>query len=132
MSNSLLYTLNTNTQALAIGSQIDLGSIVRRYGQNINLSGDSILVKGGGYYNVSADVTITGTTAGTTTVNLVKDGTVIASSPVTVAVGAVVTIPVQAVVREIGCCRDNTSNLTFVLTGTAETVNQISVVVEKI
>lgn len=134
MSKSAIYTANTNAQALAAGSIINLGSIIRRFGQNINLASNNIAVSGAGYYKVNADITITGTTAGTVSVNMLKDGTQVvgATSSVSVAVGDVVTIPLQALVREYGCCCDNNSNLTFVLSGTAETVSNITVTVEKI
>lgn len=131
MSKSAIYTVNTNAQALAVGSVIDPGSVIRRYGQNIRLEGDDIRVSGSGYYKVTADVTITGTTAGTVTVSLLKDGTAISNSSITVASGAVATIPILAIIREYGCCCDNTSTLSFVLSGTAETVSGINVIVEK-
>lgn len=132
MSKSAIYTVNANTQALAVGSVISLGSVQRRFGQNITLDGNNIRICGAGYYDVEGVITITGTSAGTVGISLVKDGTVISTSNVSVAVGDVVTIPIQALVREYGCCCDNSSNLTFVLTTTAETVSYISVTVEKI
>lgn len=132
MAKSALYTLNSATQALAVGSIINPGSIVRRFGQNVNLTGNGIGVAGAGYYNIDAVITITGTTAGTVGISIYKDGTEIATSQVSVAVGDIVTIPVQALIREYGCCCNNNSNITFVLTGTAETVSSISVIVEKI
>lgn len=134
MSKSAIYTVNTNTQALAAGATVALGNVVRRYGQNITLNGNSINITGAGYYKVTADVTITGTTAGTVGISLLKDGVAVsgATSNVSVAVGDVATIPILALIREYGCCCDNNSNLTFVLITTAETVSNISVVVEKI
>lgn len=131
MAKSAIYTLNTNAQALAVGSVIDLGSVIRRFGQNVTLENNTIRVAGSGYYKIDAVVVATATNAGTFNVSLVKDDTVIATASETVAAGAVVTFPLQALIREYGCCCNNTSNLNFVLTGTAETVSSISVIVEK-
>ena len=133
MSKSAIYTQNSTTQALAVGSTISLGSILRRFGANLNLSGNnSIVVCGGGYYSVNATITLVGTTAGTATVSLFKDGVEYVTSSVSLAVGDVVTIPLTALIREFGCCCDNNSNLTFVLGGVAESISNISVVAERI
>lgn len=129
-----LYTVNTNAQALTIGSAISPGSIVRRFGQNVNLNNDSIVISGAGYYDVSAAVTITATTAGTVTVSLTKDDSVVPGAVASslVAQGDIVTVPINALVREFGCCCDNTSNLKFVVGGAGETISNIAIVVERI
>lgn len=132
MAKSAIYTLNTNAQALAVGSVINLGSIIRRFGQNINLDNNTIHIAGAGYYKISSDITVTATANGTFNISMVKDGTVIATTTETVASGAVVTIPLQALIREYGCCCNNSSNITFIITGTAETVSAIDVIVEKL
>lgn len=131
MSKSLIYTDNETNQVTAVGSTIALGNVIRRFGQNLKLNGNAINICGGGYYTVDANVTIVGTTAGTATISLVKDGVVYASRSATLAVGDTVVIPMDVVIREFGCCCDNNSNLTFVLEGTAQTISQISVVVVK-
>lgn len=130
---SAIYTANTSTQALAVGSEINLGNIIRRFGSNVNLVGNSISITGAGYYDVSASFTITATTGGTVVVSLLKDGVAIPGAVATavVAQGAIVTLPINALVREFCCC-DSTSSLTFVITGTAESVTNASVVVERI
>lgn len=132
MASSAIYTTNNNAQVLAINNTINLGSVQRRYGKNISLNGNSIRICGAGYYNVSANVTITGTTAGTVGISLNKDGVTLNTTNVSVAVDDVVTVPIQALVREYGCCCDNTSEISFVLTTTAETVSNINVIVEKL
>lgn len=132
MAKSALYTVNNNAQALAVGSVIDLGSVVRRFGQNITLENNIIRVAGSGYYRVDAVVVVTATNAGTFNVSLLKDDTVVATVSETVAAGVLVTFPLQALIREYGCCCNDTSNLSFVITGTAETVSGINVIVEKL
>lgn len=134
MSKSAMYTSNTTTQALAVGEPISLGSVIRRFGPNIKLNGESISVNGGGYYVVDASFTVTATTAGTVTITLLKDNVAVqgAVASASVAVGDVVTMSIDAIIREYGCCCDNNSVLTFVLGGTAESITNASVVVEKI
>lgn len=131
MSRSVIYTENLSVQALPAGAIIDLGNIVRRYGCNLNLVGDAINLKGSGYYKVDINVTLTGTTAGTATLGLYKDGNLYTSRSVSLAAGDVVTVPIDTLIREFGCCYDNSSNLTLVLGGFAETVSYVSVVVVK-
>lgn len=133
MARSLIYTSNETVQALAVGSTIDLGNVVRRFGQNIKLNGNAINISGAGYYKVSANITFTGTTAGVATVTMLKDGVPYtgATRSESLAVGDLTVVPLDVVVREYGCCADNNSNLTFVLGGTAETISDITVVVTK-
>jgi len=134
MSKSAIYTSNNATQALALGSNIGLGNIIRRFGCNCNLNGDAINVNGAGYYDIDANFIINGTNAGTATISLLKDGVLVpgAIASATIAVGDVATLGINALVREYGCCANNNSNLTFVLSGTAETISNASVVVEKV
>jgi len=133
---SAMYTANTTNQTLTAGSTVDLGSIIRRFGQNINLNGDDINVSGAGYYDINAEFVLTGTatSAATTTITLMKDGVGVqgATTSVSMAAGDVVTVGINALVREYGCCCDNNSNLSFLISGTGAIVNNASVVVEKV
>jgi len=131
MSKSLIYTENTTVQALAAGATISLGNVIRRYGQNIKLNGNAINICGAGYYNVDANVTVTGTNEGTVTISLLKDNVEYTTRTATVAVGDIIVIPLNAVIREYGCCANNNSNITFVLGGVAESITDISIVVTK-
>lgn len=134
MSKSAIYTSNTSAQALAVGSTISLGTIIRRFGQNVRLSGDAIYISGAGYYDIDASFTVTATNAGTVEIYAMKDNVAIpgAIASVSLAVGDVATISINALVREFGCCADNNSPITFVIGGTAETITNASVVVERI
>lgn len=127
----MIFTENNATQELAVGSVIELGNVIRKFGQNLKLNGNAINVCGGGYYKVSANITLIGTTAGSTTITLLKDGVPYTTRTVYLAVGSNLVVPLDTEIREFGCCADNNSNLTFVLGGTAETVSQISVVFKK-
>ena len=131
MSKSLIYTSTNAVQPLAVGATIDLGNVIRRFGPNIRLNGNAININGAGYYKISADIELTGTTEGTATISMLKDGVVEAIRRVSLTVGAIKNVPLQAVIREFGCCANNNSNITFVLGGVAESVTEMSVIVTK-
>lgn len=128
MANSLIYTDNNTVQELAVGSTIALGNVVRRFGKHIALNGNAITLCGTGYYKVDANITITATNAGTVTITLLKDGVAYATRNVSVAVGDVVVVPMDVVLRDYQCYNNN---ITFTLNGTAENVTDMSVVVTK-
>ena len=132
MSKSLIQTANQSAQAVAANSIISLGSVQRRFGCNLRLSGNGIELEGQGYYTVEAAVTVAPTAAGTVTVALYDNGVQIpgAIASATVGAGDAVTMPVIATLRQ-GCCCDSADNLTAVLVTGAGTVNNIAVRVVK-
>lgn len=130
---SLIYTAMQIPTAVAVNGVIPLGTIVRRYGCNCNLSGNGIAINGQGYYDVDVSVEAVPGAAGTVTVQLLKDGIAVpgATAAATVAAAAdVVTLAFPATVR-LGCCSTG-SVLTLLLTGAASTVNNVATRVEKI
>ena len=130
---SAIYTANSTATVTAVGSTIPFGSIIRRFGQNIDLSGTAINICGRGYYDVGISVTANATAAGTVTVTLFKDGVAVpgaTASASAAAAGDAVNLSIEALVREM-CC-DSTSTLTLVLTGAAATVTNVAAVVEKL
>ena len=130
--NSAISGYNNAALALTPGSIIPLGTVNRRFGCNLNLSGNGLLVSGAGYYDIGANVTLTATAAGVVTVALFENGVQIpgAISQQTVAVGDVVTLPLRSLIR-LQCCNSD-SNVTVVLGGVVATVNNISWVAEKV
>lgn len=129
---ALLFTANTAAQTVAVGGTINPGNVVRRRACNgscspsANVSGSSITLTGGDYYEVDATLTVVPTAAGTATVSLVQDGVTIASSSATVAAAATsVAIPLTAIVRT----RGGSSVLTLVLSGAASSVTNAYVTV---
>ena len=133
MSKSAIYTVNQSSQSVEPTGVVNLGSIVRRYGCNLNLSGNSILVDGVGYYSIDCNVVATIPTAGTLTATLFKNGVAIpgaTASADTAADGDVVTLPISIMIRESCSCND-ASSITCVLTGVASTVSNISMRVVK-
>ena len=133
MSKSAIYTANTTAQTVAAGGTIALGSIIRRFGCSVNLNGNGINLKDGGYYDVDVSVTAAPAAVGTVTVTLFRNGVAVPGATASAAVSTAnnpVNLSITALVRE-NCCGDD-STLTLVLTGTASSVTNAAVVVEKI
>lgn len=130
---SAIYTANTGTQALQIGSTISLGSIIRRFGCGVNLNGNGIIINREGYYDVDASITATAAAAGTVTVTFFRDGVAVpgAVASATVAAAGTVALPITALVRQAGCCAGG-STLTLQLDGSAATVNNVALKVIKL
>lgn len=122
----------TTPIAVEAGSTLPLGTIIRRFGNNINMSGTGINIEGAGYYKVDASVSILATTAGNATVALYKDGVAVpgAEATVTLAVGDYETVSFPAFVR-LQCCATS-STLTLVISETGGTVDNVALTVEKL
>lgn len=136
MSKSAIYTANISEQNVPNDGTINLGTIVRRYGPNVNLSGSAIQISGIGYYDVDANFTVAPTEAASdVTISLFRNGVLIPGASATFFVETAdtqVTIPISCLVREFcGCCEE-TSSLTFILSGSPAVVSNVAVVVEKL
>lgn len=135
MSRSAIYVTNTTAQTLVANSTINPGVVQRRFGCNLNLSGNAISLQGSGYYKLNSSISLAPTAASTPiTISLYKDNVLvpgaIATTSVTTA-GNVTNVNIVALIRENCCCGDSMSNLTFVISGAA-TVSNIATVVEKL
>lgn len=71
--NSAIYTVNSNANVAANGT-IPFGSIIRRFGQSVQLDGSDITVCGQGYYDVDCSVTLLPVAAGNIGIQLYADG----------------------------------------------------------
>lgn len=143
MSAGFLYTQNNTAQTVAVGGTINMGSVVRRKGcvcgcgtPYATANGTTTTLASRGrcpeYFNVMASFVVTPTAAGTVTINAVQDGVNVgAVGTATVAAAATtVTIPLVFGVRlNQGV---TSSNITYVLSGAASTVNNVSQTVERI
>lgn len=127
---SCVYGANTAAQTLVDGNTINFGSIVRRFGNNTNLSGGNGVVIGEGYYDIDTNITFTAA-AGTVTIALYKDGVPIpgATATRTTAATSSYTITIPALVRQKCCCE---ATITAVLTGADTTVTNAAIVIEKV
>lgn len=144
MSAGYLYSANTTAQTLAIGNTINMGAAVRRYGcvrgtsvPYASVSGTTTTLSSCGrcpaYYDIAANVVVTPTAAGTVTITALQDGVAIPGAVGTATVAATdttVTIPVIFGVRlNPGT---TTSNITYILSGAAATVNSTAETVSKL
>ena len=135
MSKSAIYTANSSAQNIAVNGVINPGTIIRRYGPNLNLSGNSIQICGSGYYDIDASFTVAPTAAGNVTVTAYLNNVAI---PGATATGSTTTannpinISLSSIVRQACECCEGVSNLTFVLTGTASSVTNSAIVIEKL
>ena len=135
MSKSAIYTANTSAQNVAVNGVINPGTVIRRYGPNVALSGDAIQIDGAGYYDIDASITAAPTSAGNVTITVFKDGVTIPGATATQSTSVAnnpVNISLSSLVREFCSCCDGLSNLTFVLSGTAAAITNVAIVVEKL
>lgn len=132
MSRSLIQTANPSTQAVAVGGIINLGSVLRRYGCNCRLNGNTVEIEGAGYYTINGTFTVAPTAAGNVTVVILENGVQVAGATATVnaTAGNAVTLPIVTTVRQ-GCCCDGASSITCVLTEGAGNVTNVSLRIEK-
>lgn len=132
MSRSLIQVANASPQTVAENGIIGLGSTQRRFGCNLNLSGNAIEANGPGYYSIYGSVTVAPTAIGEVTVAVYKDGEAIPGLVGSSYVGTAenpVAIPLVGTIRQ-GCC-DSAANLTCVLVAGASVVQNVSLQVVK-
>lgn len=128
---NLIYTAMTTPTAVLANGTIPLGTIVRRYGDCVNLNGNGILLGESGYFDVNANVTVEPTAAGPITATLLVNGTAYPGAVATgtaAAAGNAVTLPISAIVRAF-CCT-GPAVLTLILSA-AGTVTNAAAVVER-
>ena len=130
---SAIYAINRVATPVAIDGIIPLNETIRRFGQNIMLSGSSIQVQGRGYYEVSVSVSALVAAAGDVTVSLLADGALVPGATATATAGAaadIVNVSFPAMIRNR--CDCDTVNLTLQLSDSAVTTQNVAVVVEKV
>lgn len=132
--SSAIYTVYTGSVPVVAGGALPAGTTVRRYGKNINQIGDGIVLDGAGYYKITVDVVLTGSAAGTVTIQLTEDAAPIqgALASVTTAPNSIYTVSIQALVRKKCCDTPTTIQAKLSQTSTATTVNQVTNVITKV
>lgn len=138
---SAIYAANQSQGSITISDSqpnaiILLGSVVRRIGCDLQLSGNGIIIDNKGYYNVQANVTMTPAAAGDYTMTLLKDGTAVlgATQQISAAEGTPIGFNIPAIVRQ-SCCESSVLSLAISTTATlpaTTTINNVGIVVEKI
>lgn len=135
MSKSAIYTANISAQNVPVNGVINPGTVIRRFGPNVALSGNAIQICGQGYYDIDVSVTVAPTAAGNVTITMYKDGVAVQGATATASTSTAnnpINLSISSMIREFCECCTGTSNLTFVLTGTASAVSNVSIVVEKL
>ena len=133
MARSLLYTVNETAQDVAVNGIINLGSVIRRFGQNIKLNGNSISLYGAGYYKLTVNATISASAAGDITISVLKNGAGVpgaSASATAAAEGNLINLSVDVVFRET-CCNP-LSDVIVTLGGTAASITNIATTTEKL
>ena len=133
MSKSALYTAMTTPTSVLVGGIIPLGTTIRRFGCNVAQDGNTISIKGKGYFLVNVSITVAPADVGTVTATLNKDGVPVtgatASSAVSTAANPT-SIPITAIVRN--ACDCDSSILSLTLSGTNSTIQNVAVTVVKL
>lgn len=133
MSKSAIYTAMTTPTAIAVGDLLPIGATVRRFGCSITQDGNTVTLRGSGYYKITVSATVEPTAAGTVSVTLNKDGVAVIGAT---AQGAVATaenpinLTVSAIVRNTCDCESSILSLT--LGETASTLTNLAVTVVKL
>lgn len=133
MSRSLIQTTNQTTQSIAENSIISLGSVQRRFGCNLRLSGNAVEAVGEGYYTVSATVSVAPAATGPVTVAIYDNGVQIPGAiayGTATAIGDLITLPLETTIRQ-GCNCDSADSLTVRLVENSGGVQNVSLRVEK-
>lgn len=129
---SAIYTAMQTPTGVAVGGVIPLGSLIRRYGGDIELNGNAVNLTGAGYYDVDASISVAPIAAGTVTVSLHQNGVAVPGTSASAALteGTVSDLSITALVRQV-CCAAG-SALTLVLTGAASTVSNVALRVQRV
>jgi len=132
MNNSLIYLTTPSAASIAENGVLPLTTIVRRRGQCIQQSNDSVVLGAPGYYHVSVNATFTAPAAGDVTFELRQDNLPVsggtASTTITTAETEVRSLSFEAIIR-VPCCAAPVT-LSVVNTGVAITTSNISLAVE--
>ena len=135
MSKSAIYLVNNTESAIATGTIIPLGTVIRRYGQYVRQDGNSVAIcdKPGcaGYYKVDVVATLRLKEVGKYRVTLEKDGVAVIGAVAEIdpaTVGQVAPLPISVIVRN-SC--GGTANLSIKVEGNADVIN-VTTVVEKL
>lgn len=135
MSKSAIYTVNTSTQSVAVDGIINPGTVIRRFGPNLDLSGNALQISGAGYYDIDASFTLAPTAAGTVTITAFLNNVPIPGATVsgsTTTANNPINVSLSSLVRQSCPCCEGVSTLTFVLTGTEASITNSAIVVEKL
>ena len=128
MSDSLIFCTNSATQTVASGGTVNFGSVVRKFGSQLEISGGNITATGKDFYDIFANLSFTAT-AGTAVISLLKDGVIIpgAQATITTVADTSYSVSIPAAIRDKCCCD---SVITCIISGVIATVANASMLVQ--
>ena len=136
MSKSAIYLANMTGAELNNGDAIPLGTIIRRYGQNVRQDGNAVAIcdKPGcpGYYMVHIVANLEPSASSVTTVSLLKDGVEVLGGSTTVNTGSsmqAIAVPISVIVKN-SC--GGSANLSVGYSGCKSKILNMTTVVEKL
>lgn len=133
MSKSLIQLYNESNQSVVENNIISFGSVLRRYGCNLRLSGGAVEADGPGYYEADIAATIEPTAAGNVTIALFENNVqvpgAIASGYVAEAASPI-TLPIVTTIRK-GCNCDGASQIVLKLLEGPGNVTNVSTKIVK-
>lgn len=132
MAKSMIYITSINSQTMAVGDTVNLGSTARRFGCNIRQNGNYIQLNGNGYYKITAVFTYAPTAAGTATVTMYDGGNAITGAKASATTGAGAeqqSLVIESVIRVR--CDGIDHQISFQVSGAAGSMSNVSIVVEK-
>lgn len=133
---SLINVATTSSTAVVTGGTLPLATIVRKRGNEINLSGNAVAITdtGSNYYLVTVTATFTAPVTGVVKLDLQQNGTNVtgatASTTITTASTEVRSLSFSAIVRTFNCC--GIDSLAIVNSGVGATFTNIAMQVEKL
>ena len=133
---SLIDVATTTSSAVVANGVLPLTTIVRRRGNDVNLSGNSVALTdcGSNYYLVNVTATFTAPVEGTVTLNLQQNGVNVtgatASTTITTATTEIRSLSFSAIVRTLN--NVGIDSLTIVNAGVAATFSNIDMTVIKL
>jgi hypothetical protein len=135
MSRAAIYTVNESSQTVAEDGVINLGTIVRKFGCNLNLAGTGIQIMGPGYYRFDSSITLAPDAAGNITVTAYLDNMPVQGAVATAeatAAGDILNLDLDFIIRQSCPCCEGLSNLVFKVSENAADVSNIAIVGEKL
>lgn len=131
--SSALYAANRSTQVIPEGvpTVIDFGQIVRRFGNQIDMSGGNVSIKSAGYYDMDTNF-ILSATAGEVRIQLFQNGSPVpgAYAALTAVADTLYSVTIPDIVKNT-CCSEEV--ITAVVTSDSEvTISNAAIKIEKI
>lgn len=133
---SNIYVATTASSAVVANGVLPLSTIVRRRGNDVNLSGNAIAITdcGSNYYKVTVNATFTAPVAGVVTLTLQQNGVNVTGATASVTVATATTevrsLAFTAIIRTFN--NQGIDSLSVVNNGVAATFSNTAVTVEKI